>query len=169
MKISIAKLSTLSLAIMCAFGLVAGSISAQPALTVVMSGLDHPRGMAIGPEGGLYVAEAGRGGSGPCQVVLASEPPRCFGLTGAITRFWKGRQERVVTGLPSQANAPGATGPHDISFVGRGGAYVSIGSGGNPSLRAGWGPGGELFGTVLHGADEWAVARGRGYRGLRRL
>jgi hypothetical protein len=115
-----------------------------------MSGLDNPRGMAIGPEGGLYVAEAGRGGAGPCQTVLPNEPVRCFGLTGAISRLWKGVQERVATGLPSQANAAGTTGPHDISFVGRGGAYVTIGSGGNPSLRAGWGPGGELFGTVLH-------------------
>ena len=128
---------------------MSGGISAQAGWTVVMSGLDHPRGLAIGPEGGLYVAEAGRGGSGPCQVVLPSEPVRCFGLTGAISRLWKGVQERVVTGLPSQANAPGATGPHDISFIGRGSAYVSIGSGGHPNLRAGWGPGGELFGTIV--------------------
>jgi hypothetical protein len=151
MRISLRKLSTLlSLGIAGAFVLIGGGMSAQAGWTVVMSGLDHPRGMAIGPEGGLYVAEAGRGGSGPCQIVLPNEPPRCFGLTGAISRLWKGVQERVVTGLPSQANAPGATGPHDISFIGRGGAYVSIGSGGNPLLRAGWGPGGELFGTVVH-------------------
>jgi hypothetical protein len=139
-----------SIGIVCALSLITVGVSAQPGWTVLMSGLDHPRGLAIGPEGGLYVVEAGRGGSGPCQIVLANEPPRCFGLTGAITRLWKGVQERVVTGLPSQANANGATGPHDISFIGRGGAYVSIGSGGNPSLRAGWGPGGELFGTVVH-------------------
>lgn len=143
------RLMKVALALACSATLLAGGLSAQSGPTIVMSGLDHPRGMAIGPEGGLYVAEAGRGGSGPCQVVLPNEPPRCFGLTGAITRLWKGTQERVVTGLPSQANAPGATGPHDISFVGRGAAYVSIGSGGHPSLRAGWGPGGELFGTVL--------------------
>ena len=129
--------------------LFAVGVSGQSAFVVVMSGLDHPRGMAIGPEGGLYVAEAGRGGSGPCQIVLPNEAPRCFGLSGAISRLWKGVQERVVTGLPSQANTQGTTGPHDISFVGRGSAYVSVGSGGNPSLRAGWGPGGELFGTVL--------------------
>ena len=139
----------LSLALVCSAAMFAAGLSAQSGPTVVMSGLDHPRGMAIGPEGGLYVAEAGRGGSGPCQIVLPNEPPRCFGLSGAITRLWKGVQERVVTGLPSQANAPGATGPHDISFVGRGSAYVTVGSGGHPSLRSGWGPGGELFGTVL--------------------
>ena len=139
-----------ALAVLCSVTALSGGVSAQSGPTVVMSGLDHPRGMAIGPEGGRYVVEAGRGGTGPCQIVLPSEPVRCFGLTGAISRLWKGVQERVVTGLPSQANAAGATGPHDISFIGRGGAYVTIGSGGNPALRAGWGPGGELFGTLLH-------------------
>ena len=29
---------------------------------VVVSGLDNPRGLAFGPEGGLYIAQAGRGG-----------------------------------------------------------------------------------------------------------
>ena len=144
------KLCLFAAAVCCSAALFGTGLSAQPGWTVVMSGLDHPRGLDIGPEGGLYVAEAGRGGNGPCQIVLPTEPARCFGLTGAISRLWKGVQERVVTGLPSQANAAGATGPHDISFIGRGGAYVTIGSGGNPALRAGWGPGGELFGTLLH-------------------
>lgn len=154
-----AKLTALAVGVASVISQITGTISAQPAWTVVMSGLDHPRGLAVGPEGGLYVAEAGRGGSGPCQIVLANEPPRCFGLTGAISRLWKGVQERIVTGLPSQANAPGATGPHDISFIGRGSAYVSIGSGGHPNLRAGWGAGGELFGTVLQTqpSGQWRV------------
>src|SRR5438128_7969037 len=34
--------------------------------TVVASGLDNPRGLAFGPEGALYVAEAARAGTGPC-------------------------------------------------------------------------------------------------------
>lgn len=34
-------------------------------VSVVMSGLDNPRGLAFGPEGALYVVEAGRGGNGP--------------------------------------------------------------------------------------------------------
>ena len=44
-----------------AVGLAASSPQA------VMTGLDNPRGLAWGPEGGLYVAEAGRGGSGVCD------------------------------------------------------------------------------------------------------
>ena len=44
---------------------LAGSAVAQ---TVVMSGLDNPRGLAFAPNGALYVAEAGRGGDGPCVV-----------------------------------------------------------------------------------------------------
>src|SRR5262245_36015808 len=43
-----------------------------PTVTVVMSGLDNPRGLAFGPEGGLYVAEAGRGGGGPGRVIRVS-------------------------------------------------------------------------------------------------
>ena len=75
-------------------------LGAQPAVPVVMSGLDNPRGLGIGPEGALYVAEAGRGGPGPCGVNSPGET-RCFGPTGAVSRLWRGDQERIATGLPS--------------------------------------------------------------------
>jgi glucose/arabinose dehydrogenase len=42
----------------------AASAVADPSVTVVMSGLDNPRGLTFGPQGALYVAEAGRGGAG---------------------------------------------------------------------------------------------------------
>jgi sugar lactone lactonase YvrE len=95
--------------------------------SVVMSGLDNPRGLAFGPEGALYVAEAGRGGPEPCIFVRGT--PQCYGPTGAVSRLWRGQQERIATGLPSYGSAASTTGPHDISFLGRGGAYVSIGLG----------------------------------------
>jgi len=74
----------------------------------VMTALDNPRGLAWGPEGGLYVAEAGRGGSGVCVPAPDAPPPavRCYGTTGAVSRLWHGVQERVVTGLPSIAFPP---------------------------------------------------------------
>jgi hypothetical protein len=135
-----------------------GRPAAQPAVTVVMKGLDNPRGLAFGPEGALYVVEAGRGGPGPCMVLRGQ--PRCYGATGALTRMWRGTQERIATGLPSYADATGeATGPHDVSFQGRGGAYVTIGFGADPALRSGFGAVGALFGTLVHvsASGNWKV------------
>jgi hypothetical protein len=128
----------LILGLLALVGVLAGTGAATaPPGTVVMSGLDNPRGLAFGPEGGLYVAEAGRGGPGPpCAVIFGLL--QCVGPSGAVSRLWHGAQARIATGLPSYAPAggAGATGPHDISLNGLGGAYVTIGLGANPDLRA---------------------------------
>src|SRR5262245_24972144 len=84
-------------------------------ITTVAGGLDNPRGMAIGPNGALYVAESGEGGNDFCF----THPEfglECGGFTGAVTRIWKGEQERIVTGLPSTAPLGGneAGGPADV-------------------------------------------------------
>jgi DNA-binding beta-propeller fold protein YncE len=136
------------------------TLVAQPQVSVVMTGLDNPRGLAIGPEGALYVAEAGRGGPGPCGPNIANEN-RCYGASGAITRLRHGIQERVATGLPSHALVGGsaANGPNDISFLGVGGAYVTMGLGRDPSFRDVFGSPGEAFGTLLQvsASGEWRV------------
>ena len=86
---------------------------------VVVNGLDNPRGLNFGPLGRLYIAEAGRGGDGMCGP--GPEATRCYGASGAITR-WNprtGNVERVATGLPSLATENAgefATGPHDIDI-----------------------------------------------------
>jgi hypothetical protein len=116
--------------------LVAGGAPATPTATVVMSGLDNPRGLAFGPGHTLYVAEAGKGGTGACIVLRGQN--ECVGATGAVSVLRKGVQERIVTGLPSYAPQPsgeGATGPHDVGLKGHKG-YVTIGLGANPSARA---------------------------------
>jgi hypothetical protein len=128
-----------------ALGLAGAAAGAT--VTTAMSGLDNPRGLAFGPEGALYVAEAGRGGAGPpCRSVRGMD--QCYGATGAISRLSHGVQERWVSGLPSIAPAAGtnADGPNDISFHGR--AYVPVGLGGDPNLRA-MGGATALFGTLL--------------------
>jgi hypothetical protein len=122
---------------------------ATPPFTVVMTGLDNPRGLAWGPEGALYVAEAGRGGTQPCYP--GPEGGQQFaGFTGAVSRLWHGVQERVATNLPSVANATGmaALGPHNIDMLGRGTARVTIGLGSNPANRAICGTVGPYLGWI---------------------
>ena len=112
--------------------LAAGKATATT--SVVMTGLDNPRGLAFDADGSLYVAEAGRGGSGPCTTLRGQLA--CYGPTGRISRWSNGRQSVYATGLPSYLASDGATGPHDISFSGFGQAVVTIGWGENPALRA---------------------------------
>src|SRR4249920_4265850 len=90
--------ASVALVALVALWVVAARPAAHDEVTVVMRGLENPRGLAIGPEGALYVAEAGKGGpEGPsnCQVLRGLK--RCFGTTGALTRVWHGKQERVAT------------------------------------------------------------------------
>jgi hypothetical protein len=109
--------------------------SPDPRATVMMCGLDNPRGLAFGPEGSLYVAEAGRGGLGVSAPECFAGGSRCYGATGAISRLSNGVQERVATGLPSHANVHGiqAIGPTDIALVGV--LYVTIGLQQRPAVR----------------------------------
>ena len=103
---------------------------------VIASDLDSPRGIAFGPDGALYIAEAGRGGDGPC--IPGSESMLCFGLSGAVTRVLNGHQQRIVTGLPSLISPDGSegAGPHDV-FVRGDDVFVLVGLGANPALRDG--------------------------------
>ena len=113
-----------------AAGLTGFGNAVTPPGTVVMSNLENPRHLAFGPEGGLYVAEAGHGGAGPCIFIRGEN--QCAGPSGAVSVLWRGVQKRVVRGLPSYAPASGAgaTGPHGVSLHGRGNAYVTVGLGG---------------------------------------
>ena len=112
-------------------------VSAASAATaqLIAAGLNNPRGLNFGPEGALYVAEAGSGGNGACAE--GPEGLRCYGATGSIVRVdgISGAVNRVATGLPSLASEDGsfATGVHDISFLGRGTAFMTIGFAGHPA------------------------------------
>jgi hypothetical protein len=133
----------------------AGLAGGQPAgFEVVASGLDNPRGLAFGPKGALFVAEAGRGGPGPPCFTPPEPPPteHCYGPTGGVTRIWRGKQKRVIEALPSLAppttGFEARSGPHDLSFDGRRG-YLVTGLGGDPNIRATQlAPVGGLFGQL---------------------
>lgn len=152
-----------TLAAVMAAALVPGIAAADSHVTVVAGGLNNPRGIAIGPEGRIYVVEAGTGGAGPCITGGEGEEV-CLGGTGAIARVHKGKVTRVVTGLPSLAgpDGSGATGPHKLSFGAYGAAYLTIGLGGEPGARATLGAEGRLLGTLsrvdLRHGRAWKLA-----------
>lgn len=90
-----------------------------PNATLYASGLAGPRGMAFGPDGMLYVAEAGFGGTtstkGTCTQVVPPIGPYTNGNTGRISRIDRsGKRETVATGFPSAVSGDAT---HDTSSV----------------------------------------------------
>ena len=112
-------------------------------ITVYASGLDGPRGLKFGPDGALYVAEAGRGGSndttGLCPQVVPPVGPYRGGPTARISKITgPGQRTTVVDGLPSAISSlpSGDTlGVADVVFLGANLFAVLTGGGcshGNP-------------------------------------
>jgi hypothetical protein len=124
-------------------------VASDAPVSVVMMHLDAPRGLAFGPEGGLYVAEAGTSAiNGPCVTIARGQ--NCYSGTGAVSRLWKGEQTRILSGMPSVYNplTTDILGPSDIDFQGRGNGYLTIGWGADPALRSALGAVGARFGTL---------------------
>jgi hypothetical protein len=122
--------------------LLAASISpnavhaqASSNVTVLATGLEGPRGLKFGPDGMLYVAEAGTGGTtstvGLCEQVPAPVGPYKGGRTGRISRIDKsGKRTTVASGFASSVDALGdLQGVADLAFV-DGTLYAVIGGGG---------------------------------------
>jgi SMP-30/gluconolaconase/LRE-like protein len=119
-----------------------GSVAAQPPpgggpggpppppsanVSVFASGLQGPRGLRFGPDGSLYVAEAGMGGTtstaGLCPQVVPPVGPYTGGKTARISKIdASGKVTTVAQGLPSARDGMGAqsavTGVADIEFIG---------------------------------------------------
>ncbi|MGH3992212.1 MAG: ScyD/ScyE family protein, partial [Pseudonocardiaceae bacterium] len=101
--------------------------------------------------GAVWVAEAGRGGSGPC-ITGPDDNQLCAGATGALTKISHGEQKRVLSGLPSIADPAigggDALGPHDVALTHAGGVYFVVGLGANPAVREQLGELGPAFGHL---------------------
>jgi hypothetical protein len=174
-------LRLLSIVLLLPLGVVVPpAAAAETSVGVVASGLDSPRHLAFGSRGDLFVAEAGRGGSGPC--FIGGEGPACMGATGAVTKVDRsGHQSRIVQGLPSYANTPGdvnAIGPHGVTVLDENRVYLTSGGPTEPKDESGatisrdalaeQNPAADLFGRLLkierpgqtrNVADIWAFER----------
>jgi hypothetical protein len=93
--------------------------------TVFATGFNNPRGLKFGPDGYLYVAEGGLGGTnstvGQCDTV-PDVGPYTGGMTGRISRVnrW-GQRSTVAENLPSSQTNPGSgslvSGVADVEFI----------------------------------------------------
>jgi hypothetical protein len=99
----------------------------QQTVTVIASHLNNPRGLSPAPGGGLYLAEAGAGGSS-C-VPGGPEGTTCVGLTGSLDLVSHGGVQRLITGLISSSGPGGvaAEGPVSVSRGPDGSFYAQFG------------------------------------------
>lgn len=114
----------------------------------VATGLNGPYKLTQGPDGAIYVAESGTGGT-TCFPVVGPDGQQfegCRGDTGSVFRIGT-PGTRVATGLPSIAAFGEATGPQAVDFDSAGQMYVVIGQGGNADTRVEFGD--PRFGTLL--------------------
>lgn len=92
-------------------------------VSVFASGLNSPRGLKFGPDGYLYVAEAGLGGDistvGQCEQVIPPVGPYAGGYSARILKIsTSGIISTVVDNLPSSQNSMGdRVGVADIEFL----------------------------------------------------
>src|ERR1700680_5308772 len=103
------------------------SSTAQPAVEptpfILASGLEGPRGLRFGPDGYLYVAEAGTGGTnstaGQCTQVPTPPGPWTGGPNARISKISpNGTRTTVASGFPSTQNAVGDyIGVADVVFL----------------------------------------------------
>ena len=113
-----------------------GAHAQSPSYAVVASGLEAPRGLKFGPDGVLYVAEAGVGGTTDvttakeCLQVPPPVGPYTGSNTGRISKIVGGKVVRVASGFPSGQNAGGdLLGVADIAFL-NGHLYALVAGGG---------------------------------------
>src|SRR5271156_5551191 len=141
-RLTLKNLSSVSPLILSAFFLVPGAIKSHAQLpvdassgNVLATGLNDPRGLVFGPDGALYIAEAGIGGAtstvGTCTQGLPPLGPYKGGPSARISKLGPtGTLSTLATGLPSYIAQQGdILGVADVAFL-DGQLYALIAGGG---------------------------------------
>ena len=116
--------------------------------TTIVSGLSSPRGLFGTDPADFFVAEAGKGGDGPCGPGPLGR--MCAGKTGSLTHVQDGALDRL-TQLSSIALKDHSTafGPHDVAVADNGTLFATIGLAGDLQTREGFGGPGKFLGTLV--------------------
>jgi hypothetical protein len=120
MRVSKALLTAAS---MLTFASISTQAQQPSGFKIYATGLEAPRGLRFGPDGYLYVAEAGTGGTtstaGQCAQVPGPVGPYTGGTTGRVSKVSSsGKITPVASGFPSTQDAQGdLIGVADVAFL----------------------------------------------------
>lgn len=110
-----------------ALGLASLALAQSSNVSVFAGGFNNPRGLKFGPDGNLYLAEGGAGGStstvGICDQVVAPIGPYTGGFTARISKIAPdGTVSTVADHLPSDQTSASqgslVSGVADVAFLG---------------------------------------------------